>query len=54
MHIVSTDKPIEGKLAKLANSLAVAQDSSVYWSVSSCDVGLEDGVLAMFGDATGR
>lgn len=54
MHLVSTDKPIEGKLAKIANSLKVAQDGTVYWTVSGCDVDLQDGLLAALGDPSGR
>lgn len=54
MQIISTEKPIEGKMAKIANSVAVSSDGSVYWTVSSCDVGLQDGVLSLFGDGSGR
>ncbi|KAF4518107.1 hypothetical protein B566_EDAN007808 [Ephemera danica] len=55
MQIISTEEPIEGKIAKTANSVAVSNDgSAVYWTVSSCDVGLHNGVLSFFGDGSGR
>lgn len=54
MHIIQTKKPIEGKLAKLVNGVTVAQDGSVYWTTSSCDVHFDDAGLIMFGDASGR
>ncbi|KAF4518108.1 hypothetical protein B566_EDAN007809 [Ephemera danica] len=38
LHLISTDKPIEGKMAKFANSVTVAKDGTLYWTVSSCDV----------------
>jgi hypothetical protein len=54
MHLISTDKPIEGKMAKLANSVEVAKDGTVYWTVSSCEMTGEQVIPAMLADPSGR
>jgi hypothetical protein len=53
-QLVKLDQPIAGKSVKLANSVAVSKDGTVYWTASSCDTAFDDAVIAMFGDASGR
>ncbi|CAB3363935.1 Hypothetical predicted protein [Cloeon dipterum] len=53
-HLIKTDQPIAGKPVKIANSVVVGKDSTVYWTASSCDTTFDDAVIAMFGDASGR
>lgn len=56
-HIIKTDKPIEGKIVRVANSVVVASDGTIYWTSSICtnsDVNVEDALVALFGDGNGR
>ncbi|XP_059472524.1 adipocyte plasma membrane-associated protein Hemomucin-like [Neocloeon triangulifer] len=53
-HLIKIDQPISGKTVKIANSVAVGKDGTVYWTASSCDTSFDDAVLTMLGDATGR
>lgn len=53
-HLVSVDEPVEGKTNKLPNSVDVADDGTVYWSTSSCNFHLHDGVFDMLADGSGR
>ncbi|XP_049776721.1 adipocyte plasma membrane-associated protein Hemomucin-like [Schistocerca cancellata] len=52
--LVSADIPINGKKPLLINSVDVARDGTVYWSHSSSDVTLQDGVYTLLGDGSGR
>ncbi|KRT86569.1 hypothetical protein AMK59_647 [Oryctes borbonicus] len=45
---------INGKKPKLPNALAIASNGDIYWSDSSTEFYLEDGVLDMFADGSGR
>ena len=52
--LVSSDEPIENKLSKLPNAVDVAADGTVYWSTSSTNFILEDGIFAALADGSGR
>ncbi|CAB3363936.1 Hypothetical predicted protein [Cloeon dipterum] len=57
IHLIKTDVPIEGKTVRVANSVAVAKDGTVYWTSSICTnpgVDVEDAVVAIFADGNGR
>ncbi|GLG97334.1 hypothetical protein R5R35_002460 [Gryllus longicercus] len=52
--LVSINETIDGKTPKLPNDVAVASDGTVYWTDSSTEITLEDGVYACLGDGSGR
>lgn len=53
-NIVNISKPIDGKVPKLPNSLDIADNGDFYWTDSSTDVQINDLVLAMLLNPTGR
>jgi hypothetical protein len=53
-QLVSVDEPVEGKTNILPNALDVADDGTVYWSTSSCNFKLSDGVFDVLADGSGR
>lgn len=54
LQLVSVDEEIEGRKPKLPNSLVVATNGDLYWSDSSSEFLLEDGVFDMLADGSGR
>lgn len=53
--IFSSADPIEGKVARLVNSVAVTDDAkTIFWTTSSTEADLEDGLLSLLGDPSGR
>lgn len=54
VRLVSPDEEINGKKPKLFNSVAVASNGDVYWSDSSTEFELQDGLFDVFADGTGR
>nr|CAD7454077.1 unnamed protein product [Timema tahoe] len=52
--LVSKNVAINGKEPRLPNSVDVAKDGTVYWTDSSTDVLLQDGLYALLGDGSGR
>jgi sugar lactone lactonase YvrE len=53
--LFSSKEPIEGKIARLVNSIAVTDDAkTLYWTTSSTEADLEDGLLSVLGDPSGR
>ncbi|XP_015518729.2 adipocyte plasma membrane-associated protein [Neodiprion lecontei] len=52
--IVDISKPIEGKLPLLANSLDIAANGDIYWTDSSQDFILQDGVYTCLANPAGR
>lgn len=48
------DGEIEDKKPKLPNSLAISKNGDIYWTDSSSDFKLEDGVYSLLADGTGR
>jgi hypothetical protein len=53
-QLFSIDEPVEGKINKLPNSLDIASDGTVYWTTSSCNFHLDNGVFDMLADGSGR
>ncbi|KAJ9598455.1 hypothetical protein L9F63_010851, partial [Diploptera punctata] len=53
-QLVAIDEIIEDKVNKLPNSVDVAADGTVYWSVSSTNFFLQDGVFDALADGSGR
>ncbi|XP_022121288.2 uncharacterized protein LOC110997442 [Pieris rapae] len=52
--LVSADKPIEGKSPKLFNSLVVDKKGGIYFTDSSSEFFLNDGVFTSLSDPSGR
>nr|CAD7264043.1 unnamed protein product [Timema shepardi] len=52
--LVSKNVAINGKEPRLPNSVDVAKDGTMYWTDSSTDILLQDGVYALLGDGSGR
>lgn len=48
------DKEIDGKKPGIPNSVAVSKNGDIYWTDSSTEFKLEDGVYTMLGDGSGR
>ncbi|XP_059472527.1 adipocyte plasma membrane-associated protein Hemomucin-like isoform X2 [Neocloeon triangulifer] len=56
-HLIKTDNPIADKMVRVANSVVVAKDGTIYWTASICTnpgVDVEDAVVAIFADGNGR
>nr|CAD7407835.1 unnamed protein product [Timema poppensis] len=51
--LVSKNVAINGKEPRLPNSVDVAKDGTMYWTDSSTDILLQDGVYALLGDGSG-
>lgn len=54
VRLFSPDDVIGDRRAKIFNSITVASDGTIYWTDSSSDVYLEDGLYSMLADGTGR
>nr|CAH7738619.1 unnamed protein product [Callosobruchus chinensis] len=52
--LVSPDQEIDGKKTKVFNSVALANNGDIFWSASSTEFTLEDGVLDLLADPSGR
>nr|CAD7399853.1 unnamed protein product [Timema cristinae] len=52
--LVSKNVAINGKEPRLPNSVDVAKDGTIYWTDSSTDILLQDGLYALLGDGSGR
>lgn len=48
------DQEIGGVKPKIPNSIAVASNDDLYWSDSSTEFSLEDGVIDLLADGSGR
>lgn len=54
-QLISPDEPvINGKQCKLFNAIDVANNGDVYWSCSSLEFDLQNGLYDIFADGTGR
>lgn len=53
-QLVSPKTAINGVSAKIFNSIALASNGDFYWTDSSTNFTLEDGVFVMLADPTGR
>lgn len=49
-----TDKVINGKECKIFNSVDVAENGDLYWSCSSTEFDLQNGLYDVFADGSGR
>lgn len=54
VRLVSPDDEIDGKKSKIFNSVAVASNGDLYWTDSSTEFDLQDGLYDMFADGSGR
>ncbi|KAK5648525.1 hypothetical protein RI129_003417 [Pyrocoelia pectoralis] len=54
LQLVSMDQEINGKKPKLPNSVAIASNGDIYWTDSSTEFFLYDGVFDMLADGSGR
>ncbi|XP_033226875.1 adipocyte plasma membrane-associated protein-like [Belonocnema kinseyi] len=52
--IVDIKKPIDGKAPNIVNSLDVASNGDIYWTDSSSEFALHDGVYTILADPNGR
>lgn len=52
--ISSSDRVINGKECKLFNSIDVTSNGDLYWSCSSTEFDLQNGLYDIFADGTGR
>lgn len=48
------DREIEGRKPMVPNSLTVSKSGDIYWTDSSSEFKLEDGIFSMLGDGSGR
>ncbi|CAG9763984.1 unnamed protein product [Ceutorhynchus assimilis] len=53
-QLVGPNTVIEGKKAKIFNSVALASNGDIYWTDSSSDFTLEDGLFTLLADPSGR
>ncbi|KAJ8926073.1 hypothetical protein NQ315_009929 [Exocentrus adspersus] len=53
-QVISVDEKIQGRKPKLPNSVAVAGNGDIYWSDSSSEFYLEDGLFDFMADPSGR
>lgn len=54
VQLVSPEVEINGKKPKLFNSIAVASTGEIYWTDSSTEFALKDGVFDLLADGSGR
>lgn len=52
--LVSSTVPIEGRTPKIFNSVALDKQGNLFWTDSSSDFNLRDGVLSILVDPSGR
>lgn len=53
-NIVNSSEPIEGKPPQIPNSLDIAKNGDIYWSDSSTDFHLQDGMHTFLANPSGR
>lgn len=53
-QLVNPNTKIEGRAPKIVNSITLASNGDIYWTDSSTDFHLEDGVYSFLADGTGR
>ncbi|XP_076638564.1 adipocyte plasma membrane-associated protein Hemomucin [Colletes latitarsis] len=54
INIVNNSVPINGKIPKVINALDIAKNGDIYWTDSSTDFVLHDGVNAFLANPSGR
>ncbi|KAL6255933.1 hypothetical protein P5V15_013172 [Pogonomyrmex californicus] len=53
-NIVNISKPIDGKISRIPNSIDIAKNGDLYWTVSSTDFALYDIVQSFLANPSGR
>lgn len=53
-NIVNTSKPIDGKIPLLPNDVDITENGDLYWTTSSVDFALYDGMLTFLSNPSGR
>ncbi|XP_076284521.1 adipocyte plasma membrane-associated protein Hemomucin [Lasioglossum baleicum] len=53
-NIVNSSKPIDGKPPRIVNSIDIAKNGDIYWTDSSTDFPLHDGMYTAYANPTGR
>jgi len=53
-NIVNISKPIDGKSPRVPNSITVAENGDLYWTDSCTDFGLDDIMMIMLTNPSGR
>lgn len=54
INIVNSSEPIDGKIPKIINSLDIAKNGDIYWTDSSTDFYLYDGMYSILANPSGR
>lgn len=52
--LVSPRVPIDGRIPKIFNSVALHKNGDLFWTDSSSDFSLRDGLLTLLTDPSGR
>jgi sugar lactone lactonase YvrE len=53
-RIIDATQPIEGKKPMIINSLDIASNGDIYWTDSSTEFNIQDGLYVMLANPTGR
>lgn len=53
-QLIAINEEINGRLPKLPNSIAIASSGDLFWTDSSTEFQLENGLFDMLADGTGR
>lgn len=54
VNIVNMTKPIDGKIPVIPNNIDVAENGDLYWTISSTDFPLYDGLYTFLANPSGR
>lgn len=54
VNIINSSEPIDGKTAKIFNTLDIAKNGDIYWTDSSTDFYLHDGMYSLLANPSGR
>lgn len=52
--LVERNTVVEGKRVGIFNSVEIAKDGTIYWTDSSSDFELQDGIYTILADGSGR
>lgn len=53
-NIVNSSEPIDGEMSRVFNALDIAKNGDIYWTSSSTDFYLHDGIYIFLANPTGR
>ncbi|KOX77025.1 Adipocyte plasma membrane-associated protein [Melipona quadrifasciata] len=54
VNVVNSSEPIDGKITKIFNALDIAKNGDIYWTDSSTDFYLHDGIYSFLANPSGR